>query len=54
MLASSGITKEELLAMILNDYVPPNNGPGEESHLNGSPSFSKISRGGNESFVFDD
>jgi hypothetical protein len=48
------ITKEELIAMILNDYVPPNNGPGEDFPINhGSHSFSKMSRG-NESFVFDE
>jgi len=53
---SPTITKEELIAMILNDYVPPNNnnGPSDESPKGGfQSSFSKMSRG-NESFIFDD
>jgi len=53
---SPTLTKEELIAMILNDYMPPqNNGPSDESPKGGfQSSFSKMSRGGNESFIFDD
>jgi hypothetical protein len=49
---SPTITKEELIAMILNDYIPPNNAsPSEDGPMN--PSFSKMSRS-NESFIFDE
>ncbi len=49
---SPSITKEELIAMILNDYQPVTN---EDASPGLSRSISKISKGGaNESFVFDE
>ena len=50
---SPSITKEEFIAMILNDYQPVKNEDASPGGL--SRSISKISKGGaNESFVFDE